>query len=201
MAPAYGNLMTFNKETFMRIFGHLAMMVIMSVFLTTTASAFLIRYDGPYEGRVIDAETKQPIEGVVVLGVWYKQIPNVAGSNSIYYDAKETVTDKNGEFRIEGLGLKIFSYVGTMHVLLFKAGHEYLGLWPWETLKEDGMLRESIKWEGEKAIIPLKKFTMEERKKRHADKELIPDQKQKLLIRELNKEYKELGIPLYPEVD
>jgi hypothetical protein len=25
---------------------------------------------GPYRGRVIDAETKQPLEGAVVLGVW-----------------------------------------------------------------------------------------------------------------------------------
>ena len=43
---------------------------------------------------------------------------------------------------------------------------------------------------------------MEERKRRHTGKaDIVPDAKQKLLIRELNKEYKEMGIPLYPEVD
>jgi hypothetical protein len=87
-----------------------------------------------------------------------------------------------------------------MDVLIFKAGYEYLKS-TWRGLKVDILLREKIKWEGSKAIIPLRKLTIEARKKRHADKETIPDKKQRLLIEELNKEYKELGIPLYPEKD
>ena len=185
----------------MRIFGILTASFIIVFLIVATGSAYLVRYDGPYEGRVIDTETKQPIEGAVVLGVWYKEEPNVAGSTSTFYDAKETVTDKNGEFKIPGMGLKILSNIGTMNFLVFKAEYEDLGLWPWESLKEDMILRKQIKWEGNKAIIPLKKLTIEQRKRRHADKETIPDKKQRLLIKELNKEYKELGIPLYPEED
>jgi hypothetical protein len=53
-----------------------SIMLFVTVFLMFTAGcAYPIRYDGPYEGRVIEAETKQPIEGVVVLGVWYKEEP------------------------------------------------------------------------------------------------------------------------------
>lgn len=175
----------------MRILGLWAMMVIMSVFFTaTTASAFLIRYDGPYEGRIIDAETKQPIEGVVVLGVWYKEEPNVAGSSNTYYDAQETVTGKDGEFKIQGQGLKIFSFVGTMNVLIFKAGYEYIGSGPWESLKWDGGLMEKkAELEGDKAIIPLKKLTMEERKEDSTpSRPNIPDEKMRLLTEEINKE-------------
>jgi hypothetical protein len=166
------------------------------------ACCYPVRYDGPYKGKIIDAETGTPIEGVVVLGEWSKIAVTPAGGVSSYYDAQETVTDKNGEFEIPGLGLKILSNVAPMNVLIFKAGYAYIGMGPWESFKLDGgLLEKKVAFEGEKAIIPLRKLTMEERKKILADKEPIPDTKQQLLIKELNKEYKELGIPLYPEID
>ena len=64
------------------------------------------------------------------------------------------------------MGLEVMSNVTPMDVLIFKAGYEYLGS-PWESLKKSKYLIEKrkIKWEGNKAIIPLKKLTMEERRK------------------------------------
>jgi len=170
------------------------------LFILQAGCCYPVRYDGPYEGKVVDADTGQPIEGVVVLGVWYKQIATAAGGVSSYYDASETVTDKNGEFKIQGLGLKIFSNV-YMNVLMFKAGYEYMGSFMWDSFKEDEILKAKIRWEGEKVVVPLKQLTTDERKKHHPDKELIPDKKQQLLIKELNKEYRELSIPLYPLED
>ncbi|MEM7828502.1 MAG: carboxypeptidase-like regulatory domain-containing protein [Candidatus Aenigmatarchaeota archaeon] len=169
------------------------LLIAMSVFLSSCIYA--IRYDGPYRGKVVEAETGEPIEGVVVLGVWYTVTVTPAGGTHNFYDATETVTDKNGEFKISGKGLRILSNLEPMQVTIFKVGYEYLNF-PWdEYLKE----YKRIKWEGSKAIIPLRKLTMEERRRRYVDKETIPDNKQQLLIKELNKEYKELGIPLYPE--
>ena len=55
---------------------------------------------GPYYGKVVDAETGEPIEGAVVLAVFYTESPGPAGSISHFADAVEVVTDKNGEFRI-----------------------------------------------------------------------------------------------------
>jgi hypothetical protein len=54
----------------------------------------------PFEGKVVDAQTKEPIEGVAVLAVYYYETYTVAGSNSIIKDARETVTDKFGEFKL-----------------------------------------------------------------------------------------------------
>jgi hypothetical protein len=157
-------------------------------------------YDGPYKGRVIDAETGTPIEGVVALGVWYKELPSPGGTVGSYYDAQETVTDKNGDFEIKGQGLQILSTVSGMNILVFKAGYQYIGPGLWYSLKFDGgLLRNKAKWEKDRAIIPIKRLTTEERNKRHVDKEMLPDNKQHLLIKELNKEYKEIGISLYPE--
>ena len=53
---------------------------------------------GPYRGRVIDAETKQPLEGAVVLAIWETKTPGVAGYGYSYLDSEEVLTDENGRF-------------------------------------------------------------------------------------------------------
>lgn len=159
-----------------------------------TASCYPVRYDGPYKGRIVKAETGEPLEGVVVLGVWYKETVSPGGGVSSYYDAEETITDKDGEFEIQGKGLKIMSSVGPMHVLIFKAGYEYVGMYPWETLKVD---TRKVTWEGKKAIISLKQLNMEERQKglgppsppHEAEKGDIVQ-----MLNEINKDRSELGL-------
>lgn len=173
--------------------------LIMLLLIVMGSCGYLARYDGPYKGKVVDADTGKPIEGVVVLGVWYKETPTPAGAVSSYYDARETVTDKNGEFEIQGMGLKILSTVAPMNVLIFKAGYEYIDV-PWVSFQIDEMLKQKIVWKGKKAIIPLRKLTMEERKSRLFGKENVPDEKQRLLIRELNKERLSLGLTPYEDV-
>ena len=164
------------------------------VVLATFTCAYGIRYDGPYSGRVIDADTGAPVEGVVVLGVWNTEQITPGGAVHNFHDARETVTDKNGEFEIPGMGLKILGNVTPMDVLIFKAGYEHIGMGSWESLKSDLILRKKIKWEGKKAIIPLKKLTMEERKQRFGSYYVdIPNEKQKLLLKETKKEDKEIG--------
>jgi hypothetical protein len=179
--------------------------IVISLVLLTNSSCYAANIDGPYKGRVIDAETGKPVEGVVVLGVWYTETPTVAGAISHYYDAMETVTDKNGEFYISGKGFVVMTY---MNVLVFKAGYEYFDSL-WVSLKRSQYLieKKKIKWEGEKAIIPLKKLTMEERRKqgtpdfyvgeRYDKKENITHsclpQNINLLPKEVNKELVEQG--------
>ena len=171
------------------------------VFLFNAGCMYAVRYDGAYRGKIIDDTTKEPIEGVVVLGVWYKEAPTVAGAVSTYYDARETVTDKNGEFEIPGQGLRIMTNLAPVNVLIFKAGYTF-EQGQWDTLDQGYTLGKKIKWEGEKPIIPLRKLTMEERKNRHTGKaDIVPDAKQKLLIKELNKEHIEIGLSPYTEVE
>jgi len=151
------------------------------------------RYDGPYEGKIVDFESGEPIEGVVVLGVWYKETPTVAGAVSTYYDAQETVTDKNGNFTLPGMGLKILSRVAVVSVLIFKAGYEYKGLYSWVSFKNDSW----VKWEGNKAIIPLRKMTLEERKGKigpPGPPPKAPLEKVKLMLKEINKDRIEQGL-------
>jgi hypothetical protein len=197
-------------------------MLITAVVFSTIflASCYAARIDGPYRGKVIDADTREPIEGVVVLGTWYREIVTPGGAVHNYYDAMETVTDKNGEFEIKGLGLLVMSNVIPMDVLIFKAGYEYeSGSWKglrsrgrrWNENEEsyDPTLRTKVKkpvfdfkvkvtYEGDKAIIPLKKLTMEERNTSITFPPSPPIQaareKIKIMMEEIRKERKERGL-------
>lgn len=159
--------------------------------------AYPFRYDGTYKGKVIDADTGQPIEGVVVLGVWETVTITPAGGTHDYYDAKETVTDKNGEFEIPGKGLRILSRLEPVRLTIFKAGYEYMD-YSWETLRGDRTLSKKVKWEDDKVFVSLKKLTMEERRESltfppYPPTE-APQEKIKLMMEEIYKERKERGL-------
>lgn len=70
-----------------------------------------------YQGKVIDAETLKPVEGVLVIVVWTKE-RFMAYSRCKVKNAIETLTDKNGDWSItgpEGNNTKIgrfFQYFG-----------------------------------------------------------------------------------------
>lgn len=55
-----------------------------------------------FKGKVIDADTKAPIEGAVVVARWVEERATPAGPTTRLKDVKETLTDKNGEWKLEG---------------------------------------------------------------------------------------------------
>jgi len=56
-----------------------------------------------YRGKVVDADTLQPIEGAVVVAKWDKCWPGIgAGELCDFSKAKEALTDANGEWSITG---------------------------------------------------------------------------------------------------
>jgi len=162
--------------------------------LALSGCLYPVRYDGPYLGRVIDEETREPIEGVVVLGTWDIFHNNLAGGNHTFYDARETVTDKKGEFTMEGMGLRVFSNLEPMSVLIFKSGYKYLGSTSWPAFKISTYYRDRIKWEGDRAILPIRKLTMAERKQQGGPPIEAPESKMQKMIVELNKDRIDLGL-------
>jgi hypothetical protein len=55
-----------------------------------------------HRGKMLDADTKQPIEGMVVVALWTEESPSIAEGGRRFRDVKETLTDKNGEWSIRG---------------------------------------------------------------------------------------------------
>lgn len=69
--------------------------------LTSESVAGWLIYNKPeFKGKVIDAETKEPIEGAVVVVVYKKHslISGPGGGYSSVVKVKEALTDKSGEF-------------------------------------------------------------------------------------------------------
>ena len=55
---------------------------------------------GPFSGRVVDAETGQPIPGAIFVVIWMRSIPTPAHAAEQFNDARVAVTDADGRFAI-----------------------------------------------------------------------------------------------------
>jgi hypothetical protein len=172
-------------------------MTLIMFYLVCSGCVTYFGYDGPCEGRVIDRDTRQPIEGAVVDGTWVKSYPGPGGASGKYYDSKEVLTDKGGKFKIEGVGLLILSNMEEMEVNVFKAGYTQWQAY-WSSPKRSKYSAESVEWEGDKAIFKLRRMTMEERKERVANTpRSAPANNTKLFRLEENRERLEIGRPLH----
>lgn len=89
-----------------------------------------------FHGQVIDADTKEPIEGAAVVAYWYKaRVTTIGDENLTLKDIKETLTDKNGQWTITGPKGRIhdpFPYFSTItgiyytkepQFIIFKPGY------------------------------------------------------------------------------
>ena len=123
----------------------------LSVFALTT----LANCAGPYKGRLIEAGNGAPIPGVVVVGYWTNETPTFGGGSTNCLDARETVSDENGEFTIPTSTYgEIF---GEMNVAIYKVGYARVRCF-WDSFKwAGGCLIEKPEWEGDRVIIPLKR--------------------------------------------
>jgi len=104
--------------------------------LNCTGCVSMLRYDGLYEGRVIDAASGNPIEGAVAHGTWSRIHVTPGGQSTEYLDSYEVLTDKDGNFRIPGKGLLILSNIDVISLTIFKAGYEQWEPHTWHGLRK-----------------------------------------------------------------
>jgi len=148
------------------------LIVVLAVFLGPQA----VGAAGPWKAQVVDAETGQPLEGVVVLMYWIKYTGGPAGwAGGEFYDAEEVVTGPDGRFVVPSrwvFTLNPFKKV-FRQMVIFKPGY---GQWElrdakeWEKLSDwESKARRGEAWkqfEGDGVVMdlpPLK--TREERLK------------------------------------
>ncbi len=55
-----------------------------------------------FHGKVVDADTKEPIEGAVVVAHWSESTATIEGGHQRFKDVKEKLTDINGEWEVSG---------------------------------------------------------------------------------------------------
>lgn len=136
--------------------------------LTACALGSLKYSAEPIEARVVDAETKQPIEGAIVVAHW-------ALEGGMHWDrvgtlqVMEAVTDQNGQFSFPAWG-PIETSKGILtdrdpELLLFKNGYEYRELWNFNASGDLERLRSSMRrsdWNGKTIELRPFKGTAEE---------------------------------------
>ena len=61
---------------------------------------------GTYRGRVLDAGTRHPLAGVVVVAVWRRDRVVPLGNRSEHYAAREALTNENGDWSMEAHDLE-----------------------------------------------------------------------------------------------
>ena len=106
---------------------------------------------GPYKGRVIEEESGRPIAGAVAIGTWTGMHINFADAATYCIDAREAVTNANGEFEISDVSR------GDFHISVYKVGYQRLECF-WEGLMRwGGCMTEPAEWDGDRAIILLHK--------------------------------------------
>ncbi|MFH0811688.1 MAG: hypothetical protein V2A69_02460 [Pseudomonadota bacterium] len=187
-------------------------LVLLASSWSMASSASLYYSDGPWKGKIIDAETKEPIEGAVVLAVWQKIYASPTGNHSYFFDAIETLTNREGRFFI-----KEFEAINILPVLrrldgpwftIFKPGYTPFGAnydyfhkyFPNSPLKVDRhTLTELFKKGVTVELLRLK--TREERLmslSRADPLGAVPDDKMPTLMDLINLERKELGLDPIP---
>lgn len=87
---------------------YLILVFLVFIFYPSSADCAITKEFGPYSGKVIDAESRVPIEGAVVLVVFYTESYGPAGAITHYADALETITEKNGEFKFPSHRITLF---------------------------------------------------------------------------------------------
>lgn len=55
---------------------------------------------GPFRGRIMDADTGEPIAGAVFVAVWFENVPNPIQGQEQFYDARVAVTNADGRFEV-----------------------------------------------------------------------------------------------------
>jgi hypothetical protein len=118
-----------------------ALIVVFSV--ATSDAGWLIYHEPEFKGTILDTETKQPIEDAVVVAVYKKaSIGLGAGSIDSIINVRETLTDKEGHFKIPSYTTFIqpFSWQIPTTCIIFKPGYPSVEVGSWhfggEELKE-----------------------------------------------------------------
>ena len=89
-------------------------------------AGWLIFHKPAFRGKVIDAETKEPIEGTVVVAVYEKYVYGLGtGGYQRVVKVKETLTDKNGKFFFPAFSTIIhpFSREDYVRFIIYKPGY------------------------------------------------------------------------------
>ncbi len=174
----------------------------LAVALTSGSLPSTSEAGGPWKAQIVDAETRQPVEGVIAVLVWFKMTRTLGGPSPKLYDAEEVVTGPDGRFEVgrrRTFTLNPFTYIQGPEVTIFKRGY---GEWrvkdwdkkppEWEELDAGDVLEKAG------VVIELQPLKTREERRRYYDSHRwstpAPADRARRLIEALRAERAYLGL-------
>jgi len=108
--------------------GALTAFLLLAALRSDAFGGWLIYHKPAYEGKVVDVETNEPIEGVVVTAVYSKHVFTYTGSHNQEIHVAEALTDAKGKFKIPPFTKLIGPLSGEepVNFIVFKSGYAAL---------------------------------------------------------------------------
>jgi len=166
--------------------------------LGTGCFGHLVYSSDTYQGKVMDAETKEPLVGAVVLAIWYREAPGLGGHGPAedYHDALEVLTDAQGEFTVPAkTHLTPIGKIREPKLVIYYPGYGFfpsLQAYP----QKDKEVRAA--YERKFFQVELIKLKTREERMKVIDYPVwisdVPDDKMPNLVRLVNKEVQMLGL-------
>jgi hypothetical protein len=125
---------------------------------------YLDRPRGPYRGQVVDAQTKAPLTGAVVVALWRRNRVYPFHSVSENYAVRETVTDAEGRFFLDAKDVEEGAPRRTYHpeFLIFQPGY---GSYPRKYVSPTGFTGGIFERPG--TIVELPRLGDREERRKH----------------------------------
>jgi hypothetical protein len=108
---------------------------------------------GPYRGQIVDAQTKAPLPGAVVVALWRRDRVYPFQVNSEHYAVRETVTDSEGNFVMDVRDIEDGAPRRTRkpEFLIFLPGY---GAFPRRHTSPQGFIAEIFNGSGSSVEVP-----------------------------------------------
>jgi hypothetical protein len=162
---------------------------------------------GPWQAQVISAETKEPLEGVVVLAWWTRHVRSLGGPSEECRDSQEVVTGRDGRFTIAPrsfISLNPLVFFRGPFFALFKPGYgqdrwpgyEKADKWPEEKRKALGMYSNLLELDG--IVLEMLRLPSIEQRRQYlgalrGDYLVVPPERRPLLQNAIAEERRVLG--------
>jgi hypothetical protein len=131
---------------------------------TESWDRYLDRPRGPYRGQVVDAETKAPLAGAVVVALWRRDRISPVHSVSEHYAVREVVTGADGRFVLDVRDIEEKAPRRTYHpeFLIFMPGY---GKFPGRQVAPRGFTGGIFERAG--TVVELPRIVDREQRRKH----------------------------------
>jgi len=172
---------------------------------TELRDRYLGRPRGPYRAEVVDAQTKAPLVGAVVVALWRRDRVYPVHVVSEMYAVRETVTDADGRFVLDAKDVEEGAPRRTYHPEFIIFLPEY-GSYPWYQVAPTGFTGGIF--EGSGTVVELRRLEGREARRMHLRRfdpygySETPFKDLPELMRRINAEIVSIGLdPYTPQKD